>query len=215
MDERIYMCYTAYDAKNPTRVALTSISVADFSQRQWNWAVPKLISPPRHHDKNACLFPEKINGKYAFFHRQQHMIWLDYSDDLNFGENKWLGGKVIFRSEPHTWYSEKVGIGPPPIKTNQGWLLIFHGLSKEDLKYRIGTMLLDLNRPEHILSILPYPILEPDAVYENQGLRLGTVFVCGAVELGNNIYLYYGGADQNVCVASISRDTLLHELEHK
>lgn len=214
MGDRMFMCYTAYDGINPTRVAFTSISIADFLQHNWKWDRPKLISPPGHDDKNACIFPEKIHDKFVFFHRQQHMIWLDYVNDLSFKNGRWLGGKVVLRSQPHTWYSEKVGIGPPPIKTDHGWLLIFHGLSKEDLKYRMGAMLLDLEHPEHVVSMLPYPILEPDAAYENQGLRYGTVFACGAVELGNNIYLYYGAADQFVCVASISRDTLLHELTH-
>ena len=70
--DRFYMCYTAFDGKTPTVVVLTSISVADFLNKKWNWETPRIISNPKKSDKNSCLFPEKVNGKYAFFHRLEH-----------------------------------------------------------------------------------------------------------------------------------------------
>lgn len=214
MGERLYMCYTAFDAVHHTRVALTSITADDFCQKKWTWERPILISPPDHNDKNACMLPEKIGGKYVFFHRMQHAIWVDYVDDLEFGGDKWLGGEIIFRAKAGTWYSGKVGIGPPPIKTPLGWLLIFHALSKEDLRYRLGAMLLKINDPRKIIAFLPTPILEPEAEYENVGLRSGTVFACGMVTIADQLYIYYGGADKFVCVGTINLQSLLSALQN-
>lgn len=212
IDNQLFMCYTAYDGVNPTRVALTSITVDDFCAKRWKWERPVLISPPGMNDKNACVLPDKINGKYVFFHRLHSCIWVDFVDSLQFGEGKWLGGHVILRPQPDTWYSEKIGIAAPPLKTADGWLLIFHGLSHEDLKYRLGAALLNLDNPTLIRTMLSYPLLEPRTKYENSGLRPGTVFGCGAVILDNNLFVYYGGADQVVCVASISLKNLLEEM---
>lgn len=211
--DTIYMCYTAFDSKNPTRVALTSTTTTDFLQKKWNWSRPTLISPPGMGDKNACLFPEKINNKYVFFHRLHHSIWIDFVDTLEFGSGKWLGGEVILQPQPRTWYSEKIGIGPPPIKTAAGWLLIFHGLSKEDNKYRLGAVLLNLENPSRVEAKLDDPILSPHTQYESSGLRPGTVFSCGAVVINSSILIYYGAADQVICVASIEMKDLLNNLQ--
>lgn len=215
IDETIYMCYTAYDGVNPTRVAFTNITLDDFLKNNWNWSTPILISPPRVNDKNACIFSEKINNKYVFLHRLQNSIWIDTVDNLEFN-NKWLEGKILFSPNEEGWDSEKIGIGPPPIKIDEGWLLIYHGLSKYDSRYRLGAALLDLNDPSKVVSRLKYPILEPIESYEHEGLRPGTVFACGAIILDNEIFVYYGGADQFVCVASAKLEVLLNELEkHK
>lgn len=213
LDDKLYMCYTAYDGINPTRVALTSITTEDFLQKNWKWTPPKLISPPGMNDKNTCLFPEKVDNKFVFLHRLHHCIWIDFVDSLEFGKDKWLGGHIIMRPQSDTLYSEKVGIAGPPLKTELGWLLIFHGLSKEDYKYRLGAALLDINKPALVKAILPYPILKPDAKYEFTGLRPGTVFSCGAVILNADLFVYYGAADQVVSVASIELEKVLAELK--
>ena len=85
------------------------------------------------------------------------------------------------------WYSEKVGIAAPPIKTTDGWLLIFHGLSHNDWKYRLGAILLDSNNLLEIKAMLPYPIIEPSAPYEDSGLSPGTIFSCGAVVIDEKL----------------------------
>ena len=210
--DTIYMCYTAYDSINPTRVALTSIKTNDFIAHEWNWARPTLISPPGMNDKNACLFPEKVKGKHVFFHRLHHCIWIDFVDDLTFGEGKWLGGEAILKPTVNTWYSEKIGIGPPPVKTDAGWLLICHGLSKQDNRYRLGAILLNSENPAIVEAMLEDPILSPHAEYENNGLRPGTVFACGAVILRNDLMIYYGASDETVCVASVELDSLIDNL---
>ena len=211
--DTIYMCYTAYDGVNPTRVAFTSISVEDFVKNNWNWSMPILISPPGVNDKNACIFSEKINGEYFFLHRLKNSIWIDNASDLEFKNKKWLEGKILFGPDEDNWDSEKIGIGPPPLKIDEGWLLIYHGLSKYDGRYRLGAALLDGKNPLNVLARLEYPILEPIENYEHEGLRPGTVFACGAVIKADQLFIYYGGADQYVCVASAKLDVLLKELE--
>ena len=206
---RFCMCYTAYDGKNPTHIMLTSIKVKDFISKKWNWVKAKMISCPDRDDKNACIMPEKIKGKYIFFHRIGGCIWIDQMDNLYFGENRWLGGRIIMCPRINKWDSLKIGIAAPPIKTPQGWLLIYHGLSRYDRKYRLGAMLLDLDNPARIISKLDYPILEPEESYENNGLRPGTVFSCGAVVIKGKLFVYYGAADQTVAVAFISLNKLL------
>ena len=120
---------------------------------------------------------------------------------MTFTKDNFLAGKIILSPRLKKWDSRKIGIAAPPIKTSEGWLLIFHGLSLEDNKYRLGAALLDLNKPDRIISRLDYPILEPQADYENNGLRPGTVFSCGAVVVDRRLFVYYGAADKVIGVA--------------
>src|SRR3989344_3675779 len=214
IDNKFYITYTAYDGKNPARVALSSIEVSDFLNRIWNWKKPVLLSPPGKDDKNACIVPERINGKYPVLHRFSPSIWIDFADDLEKLGEKWLEGEILMTPRINMWDSEKLGIGPPPIKTDEGWILIYHGISRFDKKYRLGAALLDFTREKKVISRLPYPILEPYAEYEYEGFRPGTVFACGAVEKDGKIYVYYGGADEFVCVATISFSKLLDDLKN-
>lgn len=212
LEGKIHMCYTAYDAENPTRVALTSIKTDDFLKRHWNWEMPKLISPPGINDKNACLFPKKIAGHYVFLHRISPCIWIDYKETLEFSENHWLKGSILLSPRTNNWDSEKIGIAAPPIFTVRGWLLIYHGLSKDDRRYRVGAALLDKNHPERVISRLNEPVLEPEADYEHSGVRPGTVFCCGAVSSWNKIIIYYGAGDTVSAVASVNLFKLLNAL---
>jgi len=206
---KFYICYTAHDGDDPTKIALSSINVSDFSEKKWNWSKPKIISCPERNDKNACVMSEKINGQYVFFHRIGGCIWIDFVNDLSFEKGNWLGGKLLMCPNPKGWDSEKIGIASPPIKTEEGWLLIYHALSRQDRKYRLGAVLLDLKNPDKIISKLDYPILEPEAEYEKRGLRPNTVFSCGSVVIKNKLFVYYGAADQVACVASTDLDKLI------
>ncbi len=213
--DRFYMCYTAYNGHGPARVAFTSLNEDDFRARKWkNWTVPIMISPEGMDDKNACLMSEKINGKYAFFHRLKHTIWLDFVEDLSFEHGRTLGGRSVMCSRPDSWDSEKVGIAGPPIKVGNEWLLIYHALSAHDGQYRLGAAMFDLENGE-LTARLDYPILEPKADYENKGLRPGTVFSCGSVLKGDDLYVYYGGADEVVCVATLEFKCLVDALEEQ
>lgn len=214
VDDRFVMTYTAYDGVNPTRVALTSIGVSDFLSRKWNWETPILVSPPGVDDKNSCVVPQKVNGKYPILHRITPNIWVDFVDDLKFEKkDEWLAGEILMEPRRNMWDSEKIGIGPPPIYVDGKWLLIYHAISKFDKQYRLGAALLDFGADKKVISRLPYPILEPSTKYENSGFRPGTVFACGAVVNEDEIYVYYGGADQYVCVASVSLTKILDDLK--
>lgn len=212
IDNKIFMLYTAFDAVNPPRVALTSISVSNFQNNKWDWEKPILISPPNIDDKDAVLFPEKINGKFVLLHRFNPDIWIDYVDDLDFANNRYLGGQVLMKPRIYSWDSDKIGAGPPPIKTEFGWLFIYHGISRYSLKYRLGAALLDLKNPSKLLSRLNYPILEPESEHEKRGYRPDTVFSCGAVVLDKKLLLYNGAGDQVVNIVSMSLPRLIEEL---
>lgn len=212
LGDRFYMCYTGFNAKNPPGVALTSIKVEDFLNKNWNWEEPRLISLSGIADKNACVLEEKIYDRYVVFHRIQHQIWIDFVDDLDFRSERRLMGTELMKVRHDKWDSEKIGIGAPPIKTKDGWLLVYHGLSKSSKKYRLGVVLLDLKHPSHVIARLDYPVLEPEAEYEKQGLRSNVVFACGAVIIKRQLFVYYGGADQVVCVATASVDEILQEV---
>lgn len=215
IDDRLYICYTAFTGIGNTRVTLTSISISDFLQRKWSsWEKPTLVSAPEIYDKDACLLPEKVNGKYLIFHRITPGISVDYCDSLNFSETNWLRTQSYIVPRPHSWDDEKIGIGPTPIKTDAGWLLIYHGISKKDHHYRVGAMMLDSKNPQMVIARTEYPILEPIKDYEKSSV--GTiVFPCGAVEMGEYIYIYYGGGDSNTSIAKINKQEIITYLTNQ
>ncbi|NWF77670.1 MAG: hypothetical protein HXY36_03650 [Chloroflexi bacterium] len=214
IDDRVFMTYVAFDGYSPPRVALTSIHVNDFLAKSWQWQTPVLISPPGVVDKNACILPEKINSKYVIFHRIFPNILIDFVDDLDFdGKTRFLKGEFRIRPRPSYWDSRKVGAGAPPIKTKDGWLLIYHGIGERDPgRYKIGAMLLELKDPTRVLTRSKEPILEPEVWYENEGWKSGVIYPCGAVVIGDRLLVYYGGADRVACVASAKLDALLDHL---
>jgi predicted GH43/DUF377 family glycosyl hydrolase len=211
---RIYLTYVAYDGANPPRVALTWINRKDFLEQRWLWARPVLISPPGVVNKNACILPEKIGGKYVIFHRVFPDILIDFVDDLDFdGETKWLAGHYRISPRPDYWDSRKIGAGAPPLKTNKGWLLIYQGLGNQDpSRYKIGAMLLDLRDPVKVLYRSKHPIIEPAEWYENEGHKFGVVYPCGATVVHGTLFIYYGGADKVTCVASAPLQEFLRDL---
>ena len=212
--DTIYMLYTAFNGRSEPRVALTYIKVDDFLARCWNWSRPILISPPNVPDKDAAIFPKKIKGKYAFLHRLGVSIWLDYVDDLQFGDNKWLKGNVIMSPKDELPDTEKVGISGPPIETKEGWLLLYHCVSRktQPMTYYVAAALLDLKDPSIILARRKVPILQPETPYELYGQVNNVVFPCGAVVIGEDLFVYYGGADSVIGVATMKLTELLNSL---
>ncbi len=208
MGDDIYMCYTAFDGVNLPRVALTKIKVADFLNQKWDWEKPVLISPPRMDDKDACLFPEKIKGVYSFIHRVGQDIDLAFTSKLDFQKGDWLGEYRWIYPRKGWWDSKKLGIGPPPLKTKEGWILFYHGIS-ETGTYRVGAVLLDLENPINIIGRTVNPIFEPEKDYELKGLVPKVVFPCGAVEINGEIFVYYGGGDKVIGVAKVKTKKLL------
>ena len=210
---KIYMLYTAFDGKNPPRVALTWISANDFAKQKWDWAKPVLISPPDISDKDACILSEKINSQYFIIHRVGDSIDSAFSPVLNFDGQTWIEEYRWISPRAGMWDSKKVGIAAPPIKTKKGWVLFYHGVSEEDSFYRVGAILLDLKDPTKVIARTDDPIFEPETDYERIGLIPNVVFPCGAVLIEDTFFLYYGGADKVVGVATISREKLLKNFE--
>ncbi len=201
----LYMLYTAFDGINVPRVALTSIPLESFLNRRWDkWSDPVLISPPGLDDKDACLFPEKVNGKYLIFHRIAGEIDIAFTDTLHFDDSRWIDEYRWMRARREYWDNEKVGIASPPMRTPKGWVLLYHGVSKEDHIYRVGAVMMDLKDPTHIIGRTDGPLLEPEEEYEKVGEIPNVVFPCGSVILDDTILTYYGGADQVINVAKIS-----------
>lgn len=174
------------------------------------------MTNPAVDNRDVILFPEKINGKYYMMHRpmgwvgkkygtEHPAIWISSSEDiLSFPD-----GKVLAVAK-YDW-EQKLGGNTPPIKTKYGWLTIFHAVGA-DRFYRLGAMLLDLNDPTKVLHRTPDWLLQPEEDYEINGYYRGVVFPCGKVVVGDTLYVYYGGADKYVGVATCSLSELLKHL---
>ena len=165
------------------------------------------ITPASVDDRDAILFPEKVGGNFVLLHRPEAWcgygyrctkpsIWIGLSRDvLSWGHDYLL-------AEPmYDWESKKIGANAPPIKTDKGWLLLYHGVT-DDYHYRVGALMLDLEDPRRVLARTPKPILEPEEDYETTGLIPNVVFPCGNVVIGDNLLVYYGGADKCCAVAT-------------
>jgi predicted GH43/DUF377 family glycosyl hydrolase len=208
--DRVYVFYTAYDGSTP-KVAATSISKDDLLSRKWNWEMPKIITYSAVSNKDACIFPEKIDGKYMIIHRMDDMICADFVETLNFENEPVKSCIPIVRPRHGMWDGAKTGLACPPIKTEKGWLFFYHGVSTTT-HYRIGVALLDLKDPTVVLSRSVFPIFEPTEVYEQKGIVPGVVFPCGVIQRKEKLYFYYGGADFVVGVATAKISELLETL---
>jgi predicted GH43/DUF377 family glycosyl hydrolase len=168
-------------------------------------------------DKNAALLPERVDGKWILFHRPttgfgftHPGIALSRSPDLV----SWSPPEVVLKPRDGAWWdSLRIGIGPPLLKTEQGWLLIYHGV-KETVGgaiYRIGLALLDLEEPTRVLRRAQDWIFAPQAPYERQGDVGNAIFPCGVLHdsASGELRLYYGAADTSICLATAQLDELL------
>lgn len=221
IDGKVYMTYVAFEGWNSVRIALTSIGLGDLKARRWRWRRPQLISAPNEVAKNWLIFPEKINGKYAILHNIVPHVQVEYVDSLDSITTFIKSGRPqgVLPGRKGFWDNRIRGAGPPPLKTSRGWLLLYHAIDKDDpykygVGYRLGAMLLDLNDPTKVLYRSPQPILNPDMPYENDG-KPGVVYATGAVIIGDNLMVYYGGGDRHVCIAQTPLRQLLDYLvEH-
>lgn len=213
-DDTYYMLYTAVDAASPPRVALTTIPANDFLERRFDtFTEPVLISPPGIDDKDACLFPEKINGQYVIMHRIQPSIDINFLSSLDFdGVSTWLVHNPFIFPRRGMWDSRKIGINTAPLRTKNGWLILYHGVSEYDGHYRVGALLLDLAHPDRVIGRSRHPLFSPDKEYEQVGVVPNVVFPCGATIRKNELITYYGGADRVIGMASINLSKLLRSL---
>ncbi|NJD01544.1 MAG: glycosidase [Ruminiclostridium sp.] len=157
-------------------------------------------------DRDVILFPEKVNGKFVMLHRPKEWvgekygckypsIWICFSDDLM----EWEDGKLLISGT--SYWEEKVGGSAPPLKTEEGWLTLYHGVDNKGV-YRVGVMLLDLQDPAKVIARATDFIMEAEFDYECDGLYNNCIFPTGNVIVGDTLYVYYGGADKYCCVAT-------------
>lgn len=201
IDNKFYITYTALSSRawsgKGNRVALAA--TMDFRSFERHG-----IILPDMENKDAVIFPEKVKGKYVMYHRTMPNIWIGYSDNLK----EWYNHKIVMSPREGLWDCKKIGAGPPPIKTEQGWLLFYHGVDEKRV-YRLGVALFDLNDPSRLIARQEEPILEPEEPWELKGDVPTVVFNCGAIEKDGMYYVYYGGADTVIGVATVSKEEAL------
>jgi beta-1,2-mannobiose phosphorylase / 1,2-beta-oligomannan phosphorylase len=223
-----FMLYTAYfGTEAPKEYEKEKYNIAMASSPDLlNWKrhgilLPEIKSP----EKNGIIFPRKINGNYVIYYRVEPDIYVAYSKSLE--KPEWFGHKKIISPRKGFWDGWKIGAGAPPIETENGWLLIYHGIDKEGFSkvktgygtidrertYRLGVMLIDKNNPEKILYRSEGWILEPEEKYEKEGMVPNVVFTCGAVIIGDTLFVYYGGADTVIGVASCKLANMLEAIK--
>ena len=200
-----------------TYTAVSECGVAVAARRTTDWKSFEslgLIIPP--HNKDCALFEQKIGGSYYAFHRPTGMgiggnyLWLARSPDLR----HWGDHRCIALTRPGHWDSQRIGAGASPIRTDAGWLEIYHGADSKGI-YRLGLLLLDLEDPSKVLARSVDPIMAPEADYEKKGFLGGVVFTNGHVVDGDKVTIYYGAADTVVCGATFSIAELLRSLKTK
>ncbi len=184
-----------------THVRIGLASTTDFRRVEKHGVIG-----PDERDKDAVIFPGLIGGRIAMLHRIVPNIQLAYFDDVEQlcrpPQRFWtdhmngIGDHVVMRPEA-AWESKKIGAGPTPIETSEGWLLIYHGVD-DDHVYRAGLALLDRDDPSRVIARTKYPVLEPETDFELIGDVDNVVFPEGAVVLGDTLHVYYGAADRFV-----------------
>lgn len=211
--DTLYMCYTAYNGQEVPRVAVSTISVEDFVNRNWKegWSMPVLVTPGGVDDKDACILEDKVGDDYFFIHRISHHICGQFMSDLDFTEAEINRCVEMVHPRRGMWDGLKIGIAGPPHKTEHGWLLFYHGVS-QDTYYRVGALLLALDDPTVVLGRTAYPIFSPKKKYELEGDVPRVVFPCGSIVGGDTVYLYYGGADRVVGIATGSLQKILQSV---
>jgi predicted GH43/DUF377 family glycosyl hydrolase len=204
LENTFYLTYSAY-SRNGVRIMLARTDDFESIER---------IAPITQPDmRNLVLFPEKIDGKYVRLDRPHtHIlpwsIWISYSEDLI----NWGNSKIIIKPVQYHWDESKIGPGSPPIKTEQGWLHIFHGVytTMDGAIYRLGVALHDLQDPSRVIGISDNWILQPDAPWEISGYVHNVVFTCGTIaEEDGTLKIYWGGADSVMCVGTANIKDLI------
>ena len=219
LDGRYYVCFAA-----DTRHGVCGgICVTD------DFLSYEIISMSTPDNRNMVLFPEKINGRYVRLERpmpvygrdgdEQFDIWLSESPDLVY----WGRSRLVLGCEHVPYCNSKIGPGAPPLKTDRGWLTVFHAVDKDytrgkngweekwQKRYVIGVMLLDLNDPGRVIGMSKRPLMAPSTPRElTGGFRSNALFPCGMIRDSEGlIRIYYSAGDAVVCMATAREEDLL------
>jgi Predicted glycosylase len=241
LDGTLYMCYAmqpyGFDCW-PTGVGVPDYYPRHYSEWSENGVRPMstrsgiavsddyihfkhlcYTTPPELDDRDNALFPEKINGRFALLRRPMEYvgdqygtglpgIWISYSDDLT----TWSAPELVAVAENFEWEGTKIGAAAAPVRTESGWLLLYHGVDQNTV-YRVGAMLLDPENPAKVLGRTKSWIMEPEAYYETHGLIIpNTIFPTAAVDVNGMLYIYYGCCDTSIGLAKVPVKDILGEL---
>lgn len=198
--DRWVIAFTTYGIGGP------SLSLATTSDFETVHRLGMVMAPE---DKNGALLPRRVNGDWVLFHRPVSVmnmradIWLSRSTDLT----SWMAPEHVMSAREGGWWdSARIGVGPPPIETPEGWLMVYHGVRQTvaGALYRVGLALLDLDDPSRVIRRADEWVLGPRAEYELKGDVPGVVFPCGMVhdDASDELRLYYGAADTSVGLAT-------------
>ncbi len=198
-----------YTAVSPLGIATALASTRDFRSFERHG----IIFPPNNRD--VTIFPERIGGKYVALHRPmpegigEPAMWSATSPDMM----AWGDHRFVATGRSDQWDDAKIGGGAVPFRVKEGWLAIYHGVSRSPMRYSLGALLLDSNDPSAVLARSREPILAPEMPYECEGFFGGVVFTCGLVTDGDVVRIYYGAADGVTAVADLSLAEILGGLE--
>ncbi|MGG1311448.1 MULTISPECIES: BtaManbiosPhlase [Cohnella] len=199
--------YIYFSAVSPVGIGESMVSTRDFVTYEHHGMI---FCPD---NKDVLIFPERIGGKYYALHRPTTRsvgnpeIWIAESDNLL----QWGNHRHLLGLREGMWDSGRIGGGAVPIRTDKGWLELYHGATKEH-RYCMGAVLLDLNDPSKVIARSASPLLEPDAPYEKKGFFGDVVFSCGALVKGDTVRMYYGVADTSMACAELSLKEILDSL---
>lgn len=204
MEDGYFLTFTEV---SPVAVGVGMIETRDFK----SYIRHGMIFPP--HNKDCAIWEEKVGDMYYAFHRPSspelggNYIWLAESPD----RVHWGRHHCVATTRPGKWDSVRVGAGAAPVRTEKGWLEIYHG-ADENNRYCLGALLLDLDDPTKVIARSENPIMEPIAEYEQTGFFGNVVFTNGQTVDGDHIRIYYGASDEVICRADFSIAEILASL---
>ena len=201
MEDGYFLTFTEV---SPVAVGVGLMETRDFK----TFGRHGMIFPP--HNKDCAIWEEKVGGMYYAFHRPSspelggNYIWVAESPDrIHWGKHV-----CVATTRPGKWDSVRVGAGAAPVKTEKGWLEIYHGANEEN-RYCLGALLLDKDDPTKVIARSAEPIMEPVAPYEQTGFFGNVVFTNGQIVEGDTIHIYYGASDEVICSADLSISEIL------
>lgn len=225
IDGVLYMTLNIFNGWSSLRVGVISIKEEDLLKKKWNWSPLSYLTKKGDRQKNWVLFPEKFDGKFGIFHNldlgDPNSVGITFVSELGSsespqGSDPGSGAPDPQRIPDHVvaWHKRTRSASCPPIKTKDGWLLLYHAMDKEGNNlYKLGAMLLDLNDPRKVLYRAKSPILEPEEWYENDW-KPGIIYANGAIVKDGELLVYYGGGDKHIAVAHIRLERLLDSLKN-
>ena len=204
IDGTYYINYTVISTDSWCTALATTTDFKEYKKKG-------IIFHPEN--KDVSIFPEKINNKYHALHRPNNSgfgkasIWYAQSPDLL----HWGNYKCIARPRDMIYESMKIGGGSAPIKTDKGWLCIYHAKG-ENSRYSLFAMLLDIEQPWKVIKRGKTPLLEPEYKYETTGFFGNVLFTNGMVIKDGQLFMYYGSCDETTCLAVSSVEQILSSL---